>query len=245
MNLNFKYKIIFFLEICTWSSINLQDANSPLIEQLTFFHDHSILILLIIIIIILYIIISLIINKINNKFILQNQNIEIIWTIIPIIILIYIAIPSLKILYLTDEITKPLISIKSIGHQWYWKYEYSDFKNIEFNSFIIQPNELINNNFRLLDVDNRIVIPFNNQIRILIRAIDVIHSWTVPSLGVKIDAIPGRINQIIFSTNRPGLYFGQCSEICGLNHRFIPIVIERTSNLNFIKWLKNSLSDWK
>lgn len=248
MNLKFIYKIyLFFLEICTWHIINLQNANSPIIENLIFFHDHAILIIIIITIIILYIIITLILNKFNNKFILHNQIIEIIWTIIPIIILIFIAIPSLKILYLIDEINNPSLTIKTIGHQWYWSYEYSDFKNIEFNSFInLYPSNIINNKFRLLDVDNRIIIPTNNQIRILISSIDVIHSWTVPSLGIKVDSIPGRINQALIFSNRPRLIFGQCSEICGINHRFIPIVIERTSKPNFINWLKSiSLDDWK
>lgn len=154
----------------------------------------------------------------------------------------------MKILYLTDEIIKPLLTIKSIGHQWYWRYEYSDFKNIDFNSFILlYNNNLPNNNiFRLLDVDNRLILPFNNQIRILTSSIDVIHSWTIPSLGIKIDSIPGRINQSSIIINRPGIFFGQCSEICGINHRFIPIIIERTSKINFINWLKiNSLDDWK
>lgn len=247
MNLKFIYKDFLFLEMCTWSIINLQDANSPNIEQLIFFHDHAIIILLSITITIIYIIASIILNKIYNKYIIQNQTIEIIWTLIPIIILIYIAIPSLKILYLNDEINNPLLSIKSIGHQWYWSYEYSDFKNIEFDSFILKNNDYNNiSSFRLLDVDNRIIIPFNNQIRILINSSDVIHSWTVPSLGIKIDSIPGRINQSLILTSRPGIFFGQCSEICGINHRFIPIIIESTSNSNFIFWIKSfSLDDWK
>nr|UVU30530.1 cytochrome c oxidase subunit 2 [Xorides funiuensis] len=224
--------------MCSWSMINLQDANSPYMEQLILFHDHIMMILMMITSTILYMIITLLLNKMNNKFILQNQFIEIIWTIIPMIILIYMAMPSLKILYLTEEIINPLLSIKSIGHQWYWKYEYSDFKNIEFDSFMIQNQNLKNNNFRLLDVDNNLVIPMNNQIRMMISSIDVIHSWTVPSLGVKIDAIPGRINQTLIFMKRPGIYFGQCSEICGMNHSFMPIVIESTSNMNFMSWLK-------
>lgn len=245
MNLKFKHKYFILLEISTWLNNNLQDANSPSIENLIYFHDHAISIIILIITIIIYNIKFLIINNINNKFILHNQTIEIIWTILPIIILIFLAIPSLKILYLTEEIYNPSITIKSIGHQWYWSYEYSNFKNIEFNSFIIQYNENINNNFRLLDVDNRIILPFNNQIRLLISSIDVIHSWTIPSLGIKIDSIPGRINQTFIYLNQPGIFFGQCSEICGINHRFIPIIIERTSIYNFINWLKNfSLNDW-
>lgn len=167
----------------------------------------------------------------------------------PAVTLIFIALPSLKLLYLLDEINNPLISIKTIGHQWYWSYEYSDFKNIEFDSYIIPTNELKNDSFRLLDVDNRVVLPFNSQIRIIVTAADVLHSWTIPALRVKIDATPGRLNQIRFIINRAGLLFGQCSEICGANHRFIPIVIERISPNYFIKWIiriaEASLGDWK
>lgn len=127
--------------------------------------------------------------------------------------------------------------MKTIGHQWYWSYEYTDFKNTEFDSYIIQNNDLSPQNFRLLDVDNRIVLPFNSQIRLIVTAADVLHSWTIPSLSVKIDATPGRLNQTRFFLNRTGLLFGQCSEICGANHRFIPISIERISPSYFIKWI--------
>lgn len=164
---------------------------------------------------------------------------ELIWTIIPMFILIFIAIPSIKILYLTDEIHSNKLSLKAIGHQWYWRYEYSDFPHIEFDSFIIPTNQLINNEFRLLDVDNRCLLPFNYPIRILTTSIDVIHAWTIPSFGIKIDSTPGRLNQTILFINRPGIYFGQCSEICGINHRFIPIVIESTNFFYFKNWLLN------
>lgn len=231
--------------MATWSNFNFQNRNSPLIEQIIFFHDHTLIILIIITILVSYITITLFFNKFINRFLLENQIIELIWTILPAITLIFIALPSLRLLYLLDEINNPLITIKSIGHQWYWSYEYSDFNNIEFDSYIIQSNEL--NNFRLLDVDNRIILPIKNQIRILITATDVIHSWTIPSLGVKVDANPGRLNQASFFLNRPGIFFGQCSEICGANHSFIPIVIERISIKNFINWINNysSLDDWK
>lgn len=233
--------------MATWSNLNLQNRTSPLIEQIIFFHDHTLIILIIITILVGYLIFKLFFNKYINRFLLEGQTIELIWTIFPAITLIFIALPSLRLLYLLDELNNPLITLKSIGHQWYWRYEYSDFKNIEFDSYIIPSNELNNNNFRLLDVDNRIILPINNQIRIIVTATDVIHSWTVPSLGVKIDANPGRLNQSNFYINRPGIFFGQCSEICGANHRFIPIVIERISTKNFINWINNysSLDDWK
>ena len=246
MNLSFIYKVILFLEISTWKIISIQDRNSPLIEQLIFFHDHTIIILIIITVIVRYIIISLIFNKINYRFLLEGQTIEIIWTILPAITLIFIALPSLKLLYLLDETNNPLISVKTIGHQWYWSYEYRDFKNIEFDSYIIPTNEIKPFNFRLLDVDNRIILPYYSNIRIIVTATDVLHSWTIPSLGVKIDATPGRLNQINFFLNRTGLLYGQCSEICGANHRFIPIVLERINPKIFVKWIINfSLDDWK
>lgn len=226
--------------MATWSNLNFQDRNSPLIEQLTFFHDHRLLILTMITIIVGYLIGILFFNNFTNRFLLHGQTIEVIWTIIPAIILIFIALPSLRLLYLLDEISKPAITLKSVGHQWYWSYEYSDFKNIEFDSYIIPINEINENSFRLLDVDNRIVLPNNNQIRILITAADVLHSWTVPALGVKVDATPGRLNQTNFFINRVGLFYGQCSEICGANHRFMPIVIERVPTKNFIKWIKSN-----
>lgn len=220
----------------TWASLGMQDRNSPIIEQLNFFHDHSLLILILVTTLVGYLIITLFFNQLNNRFLLHGQTIEVIWTVLPAIVLLFIAFPSLRILYLLDEINNPSISLKTIGHQWYWRYEYSDFKSIEFDSYISSTPKI--DSFRLLDVDNRIVLPINNQIRILVTATDVLHSWTIPSLGVKIDANPGRLNQTNFFINRPGLYFGQCSEICGANHSFIPIVIERVPSNFFINWVK-------
>nr|AAF98022.1 cytochrome c oxidase II [Pyrgus communis] len=223
--------------MATWSNLNLQNSASPLMEQIIFFHDHTLVILIMITVLVSYMMISLFFNKFINRFLLEEQMIEMIWTILPAITLIFIALPSLRLLYLLDELNNPLITLKSIGHQWYWSYEYSDFSNVEFDSYMINSNEL--NNFRLLDVDNRITLPMNNQIRILVTATDVIHSWTVPALGVKVDANPGRLNQTNFFINRPGLFFGQCSEICGANHSFMPIVIESISIKNFINWINN------
>jgi len=225
--------------MATWSNLGIQDRNSPIIEQLNFFHDHALLILILVTTLVGYLIGTLFFNKLNNRYLLHGQTIEVIWTILPAIILLFIAFPSLRILYLLDEVNNPSISLKTIGHQWYWSYEYSDFSGIEFDSYIIPQNEINTDRFRLLDVDNRVILPINNQIRILVSATDVLHSWTVPSLGVKIDASPGRLNQTNFFINRPGLYFGQCSEICGANHSFIPIVIESIPTNHFIKWISN------
>nr|YP_004021880.1 cytochrome c oxidase subunit II [Exorista sorbillans]ADO85311.1 cytochrome c oxidase subunit II [Exorista sorbillans] len=223
----------------TWANLGLQDSSSPLMEQLIFFHDHALLILIMITILVGYLMFMLFFNKYVNRYLLHGQTIEIIWTILPAIILLFIAFPSLRLLYLLDEISEPMITLKAIGHQWYWSYEYSDFTNIEFDSYMIPTNELTNNNFRLLDVDNRIIIPMNSQIRILITAADVIHSWTVPAFGEMDDGTPGRLNQTNFLINRPGLFYGQCSEICGANHSFMPIVIESIPINYFIKWINN------
>nr|ABY55947.1 cytochrome oxidase subunit II [Pterostichus caudicalis] len=223
--------------MATWSNLSLQDSTSPLMEQLMFFHDHTLMILMMITMMVSYLMMSLFFNKYINRLLLEGQMIEVIWTILPAITLVFIALPSLKLLYLLDEVSNPSITLKSIGHQWYWSYEYSDFKKIEFDSYMIPTNELKNNMFRLLDVDNRIILPFNTQIRVLVTAMDVIHSWTIPALGVKIDATPGRLNQTNFFMNRSGLFYGQCSEICGANHSFMPIVIESIPTNTFVKWI--------
>lgn len=162
-----------------------------------------------------------------------------IWTILPIFILFVIATPSLKVLYIIDDPFSPNLTIKAIGHQWYWSYEYSDFPEIEFNSYITPQNETLRRESRLLETDNNLVLPVNTQIRLIATAADVIHAWTVPSLGVKADAVPGRLNQLIFSVKRPGLFYGQCSEICGANHRFIPIKLEVVPINNFTNWINN------
>nr|YP_009312766.1 cytochrome c oxidase subunit II [Ducetia japonica]AOV63728.1 cytochrome c oxidase subunit 2 [Ducetia japonica] len=230
--------------MATWSNLNLQNSASPLMEQLTFFHDHALLILLMITVLVAYIMASLFFNKFTHRYLLEGQMIEVIWTILPAATLIFIALPSLRLLYLLDESMDPLITIKTIGHQWYWSYEYTDFSTpYEFDSYMIPYNESDLGGFRLLDVDNRTVLPMLTQIRMLVTAADVLHSWTVPALGVKVDATPGRLNQTSFFINRPGLFYGQCSEICGANHSFMPIVIESVNTKTFIKWITSNLNN--
>nr|YP_010535313.1 cytochrome c oxidase subunit II [Coptosoma variegatum]UYA97852.1 cytochrome c oxidase subunit II [Coptosoma variegatum] len=220
-----------------WGNFSMQDANSSLMEQMIFFHDSTMMILIMITIMVAYIMVSLTKNKLINRYLMEGQAIEILWTTLPAITLIFIALPSLRLLYMIDEINNPTMTLKVIGHQWYWTYEYSDFKNIEFDSYMKPSNSIEANEFRLLDVDNRTVVPMNSQIRILVTAADVLHSWTMPSLGIKIDAIPGRLNQGSMYINRPGLMYGQCSEICGANHSFMPIVVESVNIKKFIKWM--------
>nr|YP_010271172.1 cytochrome c oxidase subunit II [Simocephalus serrulatus]UKB87187.1 cytochrome oxidase subunit II [Simocephalus serrulatus] len=223
----------------TWGQIGLQNSASPLMEQLIFFHDHALLILILITTLVGYFMISLTANKYVNRYLLDGQMIEIIWTVLPAVILIILALPSLRLLYLIDETTEPSITLKTIGHQWYWSYEYSDFKDIEFDSYMIPTNSLEDSNFRLLEVDNRVILPYLTQIRLLVTAADVIHSWTIPSLGIKADAIPGRLNQLNILFNRPGIFYGQCSEICGANHSFMPISVEAINPQDFLSWVKS------
>nr|YP_009128940.1 cytochrome c oxidase subunit II [Chthamalus antennatus]AJT48114.1 cytochrome c oxidase subunit 2 [Chthamalus antennatus] len=223
----------------TWSQLNFQDSASPLMEELIMFHDHTMLVLTLVTTLVGYVILTMFTNKFIDRFLLEGHLIEIIWTVAPALLLIFIALPSLHLLYLLDEYDNPSLTIKSMGHQWYWSYEYSDFLDVEFDSYMIPSKDLDNSQFRLIEVDNRMVVPMNTYIRILVSSTDVIHSWTVPSLSVKADAVPGRLNQLTFLVNRPGLFFGQCSEICGANHSFMPIVVESISMNSFLNWINN------
>nr|YP_009250651.1 cytochrome c oxidase subunit II [Heterotermes cf. occiduus 3.15.2AUS]AMX22980.1 cytochrome c oxidase subunit 2 [Heterotermes cf. occiduus 3.15.2AUS] len=223
----------------TWLNMSLQDGASPIMEQLVFFHDHVLMIMLMITTTVSYMMAILIRSKQTSRFMLEGQMIETTWTIAPAIILVFIAMPSLRLLYLMDEIHNPALTLKAVGHQWYWSYEYSDFTKLEFDSYMVPQEEQQASTFRLLDTDNRVVLPMNSPIRLIVTAADVLHSWTIPSLGVKTDATPGRLNQISFSINRPGLLYGQCSEICGANHSFMPITIESVPAKHFINWVSN------
>nr|YP_009121647.1 cytochrome c oxidase subunit II [Balanus balanus]AJG02899.1 cytochrome c oxidase subunit II [Balanus balanus] len=223
----------------TWSQLSFQDSASPLMEELIMFHDHTMLVLTLVTTLVAYIILTMFSNKFIDRFLLEGHFIEVVWTVVPALLLIFIALPSLHLLYLLDEYDNPSLTIKSMGHQWYWSYEYSDFMDVEFDSYMIPSKDLEENQFRLIEVDNRMVVPMNTYIRILVSSTDVIHSWTVPSLSVKADAIPGRLNQLTFLVNRPGLFFGQCSEICGANHSFMPIVVESISMNSFLNWVNN------
>jgi cytochrome c oxidase subunit 2 len=222
-----------------WGQLLFQDAASPIILQIISFHDHSLVILVLVTSVVTYTFVILIINKFSSRTLIEAQQIETVWTVLPAITLVFLAVPSLHLLYLTDEINSPSLTIKTVGHQWYWRYEYSDFIDIEFDSYILPAEELKIGEYRLLEVDNRLVVPINIEVRILVTAADVIHSWTIPRLGVKVDAVPGRLNQLGFTARRPGVYFGQCSEICGANHSFIPIAIEVVDSKSFINWTKN------
>nr|QQQ88583.1 cytochrome c oxidase subunit 2 [Hyalella nefrens]QQQ88687.1 cytochrome c oxidase subunit 2 [Hyalella longipalma] len=221
----------------TWASVNFQDSASPGMEQLIFFHDFTMIILTLITAMVGLSMFFICGYKLTNRVLLQEQSVEIIWTVFPVFILLSIALPSLKALYLLDDPFSPNLTIKAVGHQWYWSYEYSDFPGIEFDSYML-PEENMNLVSRLLETDNSLVLPSLSQIRVIITGGDVIHSWTVPSLGVKADAVPGRLNQVMMHINRSGIFYGQCSEICGANHSFMPIKVEAVPMVYFINWAK-------
>ena len=230
--------------MATWGQLRFQDAASPIIKLLISFHDHAITLVILIISLVGYALISLLSNTLRRRYTHEAQLIETIWTVLPAILLLFLALPSLRLLYLIDEVLHPYITLKAIGHQWYWRYEYSDWYKLSFDSYIIPTDDLVPGQYRLLEVDNRAIIPYQAEVRLLVTAADVIHSWTVPALGVKADAIPGRLNQLRLVASRPGIYYGQCSEICGANHSFMPIVIEAVNAWDFINWLqKNELSE--
>jgi len=182
----------------------------------------------------------------THKYLNHGTLIELVWTITPALVLIAIAFPSFRLLYLLDEVISPSITIKVAGHQWYWSYEYSDYiteegDTIEFDSYMVPDSDLELGQFRLLEVDNRVVVPVDCHVRMIITATDVLHSFAVPSLGIKTDAVPGRLNQTSFITERTGTFYGQCSEICGVWHGFMPIVVESVPVLEFLTWLDSLL----
>nr|YP_008144436.2 cytochrome c oxidase subunit II [Euchiloglanis kishinouyei] len=218
------------------SQLGFQDAASPMMEELLHFHDHALMIVFLISTLVLYIIVVMVTTKLTNKYILDSQEIEIVWTMLPAVILILIALPSLRILYLMDEVNDPHLTVKAMGHQWYWSYEYTDYENLTFDSYMTPTQDLLPGQFRLLETDHRMVVPMESPIRVLVSAEDVLHSWAVPALGVKMDAVPGRLNQTSFITSRPGVFYGQCSEICGANHSFMPIVVEAVPLKHFENW---------
>nr|ADR10217.1 cytochrome oxidase subunit II [Ctenomys australis] len=221
--------------------LGFQDATSPIMEELLQFHDHTLMIVFLISTLVLYLISLMLTTKLTHTSTMDAQEVETIWTILPAIILIMIALPSLRILYMMDEVNNPLLTVKTMGHQWYWSYEYTDYDELNFDSYMIPTTELKPGELRLLEVDNRVVLPMELPVRVLISSEDVLHSWAVPSLGLKTDAIPGRLNQTILTSTRPGLFYGQCSEICGSNHSFMPIVIEMVPLKTIEKWCTSML----
>jgi cytochrome c oxidase subunit 2 len=246
--------------------MGFQDPATPIMEGIINFHHDLMYFLIIISTFVLWMLLRTIYLFNTNRYNSSNPDaallnayhrkfkdfthctvLEVVWTIIPTLILIIIATPSFALLYAMDEVHNPALTVKIIGHQWYWSYEYTYFTdssihNYEFDSFMIPEEDLIEGQFRLLEVDNRLVLPTELHIRLLITAADVLHSWAVPSLGIKVDACPGRLNQVNVFIKREGVFYGQCSELCGINHSFMPIVVQGVAPITMITWLVNSLN---
>nr|YP_009160593.1 cytochrome c oxidase subunit II [Ianthocincla ocellata]AKR07214.1 cytochrome c oxidase subunit II [Ianthocincla ocellata] len=221
--------------MANYMQLGFQDASSPIMEELLQFHDHALMVALAICSLVLYLMTIMLTQKLSSSTV-DAQAIELIWTILPAAVLVSLALPSLRILYMMDEINQPALTLKAIGHQWYWTYEYTDLKDLTFDSYMTPTADLPLGHFRLLEVDHRVIVPTESTVRVIVTADDVLHSWAVPSLGVKTDAIPGRLNQTSFLTPRSGVYYGQCSEICGANHSFMPIVVEAIPLASFENW---------
>ena len=228
--------------------IGFQDGASPTFEGISELHNSIFFYLVVIFVGVVWVIGSVVVNfssdksPIVYKYANHGTLIELVWTITPAFILIAIAFPSFKLLYLMDEVISPSMTIKVVGHQWYWSYEYSDFVNddgesIEFDSYMIPDSDLEDGQLRLLDVDNRVVVPVDTHIRFVGTGADVIHAFAVPSLGLKIDVVPGRLNQTSVLIQREGVFYGQCSELCGVYHGFMPIAIEAVSLEKYLSWL--------
>nr|YP_010694886.1 cytochrome c oxidase subunit II [Sineleotris saccharae]WCF60101.1 cytochrome c oxidase subunit I [Sineleotris saccharae] len=218
------------------SQLGFQDATSPVMEELLHFHDHALMIVFLITTLVLYMIVAMLSTKLTNKIILNSQEIEIIWTVLPAVILILIALPSLRIVYLMDEINDPHLTIKTMGHQWYQSYEYTDYEDLDLDSYMIPTQDLTPGQFCLLKTDHRMVTPIESPIRVLMSTEDILHSWAVLTLGVKMEATPGRLNQMALIASRPKVFYGPCSEICGANPSFMPIVGETVPLKHFEIW---------
>lgn len=233
--------------------MGFQDSASPGFTGIIELHDTIFFYLVLISVGVFWVLSSIIYNynyknsPIVHKYLNHGTLIELIWTITPAFILIAIAFPSFRLLYLLDEVISPTITIKVVGHQWYWSYEYSDYisengDSVEFDSYMIPESDLELGQFRLLEVDNKIIIPTDTHIRFIVTAADVLHSFALPSFGLKIDAVPGRLNQSSILCERTGTYYGQCSEICGVYHGFMPIVVEAVSVEDYLTWIDQTAS---
>lgn len=221
--------------------LSFQEAASPLAERIHDFHDMMLWIIIAIALFVLALLVWVIIrynHKANPtpKQFTHNVMIEVIWTVIPIIILIVIAIPSFKVLYYNDRAENTEMTLKIVGNQWYWNYEYPDHGNIKFDSYMIPDAEITDDQKRLLSTDTQVVLPVDTNIQLLISAGDVLHSWTIPAFGVKMDAVPGRWNETWVNISKPGIYYGQCSELCGKDHAYMPIEIKAVSKQEFKTW---------
>ncbi len=221
--------------------LGLQEAVTPIMEGIVSFHNLLLIIITAITLFVLALLLWVVFryresaNPVPSKT-SHNTTIEVLWTVIPVLILVVIAIPSFRLLYAQYAFPPADLTIKAIGRQWYWTYEYPDQGNFTFDSYMVEDADLKPGQPRLLTVDNEVVVPVNKVVHVLITASDVLHNWTVPAFGSKMDAVPGRVTRTWFIANKPGLYYGQCSELCGSRHAFMPIAVRVVSDEEFARW---------
>ena len=244
---------VAFLDAPEVWQFGFQDPATPIAQGIQDFHNDVCFFMVVILTFVLWMLgrtiwhFDAIKNPVPSK-IIHGTVLELAWTVTPSFILMILAVPSFALLYSMDEITDPAVTLKVIGHQWYWTYEYSDYstaddQSIIFDSYMVAEDDLELGQLRLLEVDNRVVLPVKTHVRVLITAADVLHSWAIPSLGVKCDAVPGRLNQTSIFLNREGVFYGQCSELCGANHGFMPIVVEGVDLEDYISWISNKIEE--
>lgn len=223
-------------------SMSFQDSASPVMDDIIWF-DNVLLVIITAISILVLALLLYIMVRFNAKAnptpskTTHNTPLEVIWTIVPIMILVVIAIPSFRLLYKEMVIPEADLTIKAIGYQWYWGYEYPDHGDIAFDSLMLKDDELAPGQPRLLATDTDVVVPVNATVRVIITAEDVIHSWAMPAFGVKMDAVPGRINETWFRATQTGTFYGQCSELCGIEHAFMPITVKVVTQEEFDEWV--------
>ncbi len=229
--------------------LGFRDAASLTMERITEFHNLLLIIITAISIFVLVLLLYVMFrfsekrNPTPSKT-THNTLIEVLWTTIPVIILVVIAIPSFKLLYFADRVEEAEMTIKAIGRQWYWSYEYPDYENFTFDATIVDEEDLVEGQKRLLETDNHVVLPVDTRIRLLITASDVLHSFALPAMGIKLDAVPGRLNETWVQITREGTYYGQCSEICGTGHSYMPITLKAVSKEAFAVWVEGAKEEF-
>lgn len=223
--------------------LSFQPSASPVKHDMVWFHNHLLLPVITVITVFVMLLLLFVMIRFNARAnpkpskTTHNTMLEVVWTLVPVIILVIIVVPSMKLLYKADKTSDAEMTLNVKGYQWYWGYQYPDHGDIEFSSYLVPEKDLKPGQVRLLSTDNPVVLPVDTNIRILVTANDVIHSWAMPALGVKMDAVPGRTNETWTRIEKEGTYFGQCSEICGINHGFMPIEIRAVSKEAFAKWV--------
>ncbi len=222
--------------------MNFQEAATPVAEKLHELHNWLLVVITVITLFVMGLLLYVMVrfresrNPVPSKT-AHHTMIEVLWTVVPVLILVGIAIPSFRLLYLQDRIENADMTIKAIGRQWYWSYEYPDHGNFTFDAYMVKDADLKPGQMRLLEVDNAVVVPVDTNVRLYTTASDVLHAWTIPAFGIKIDAVTGRLNESWFRVTKPGTYYGQCSELCGVGHAFMPITVRAVSKAEFDQWV--------